>query len=119
MIAVAGSGLPVLLGTLVGVIMILLAAGATYLYGWRKPPNVTVGVGSSAGQAADGRSASQSHGPMYEANIPDAELESVENDAFDPVGTLLIIAVYAGIIALAWLFMYFVEFLGNGPTVVG
>ncbi|MFC4247194.1 hypothetical protein ACFOZ7_09315 [Natribaculum luteum] len=41
------------------------------------------------------------------------------HDEFDPIGTLALIGIYFLILASMWLFMYFVEFLGNGPTVVG
>ncbi|ELY61037.1 hypothetical protein [Natronococcus jeotgali] len=41
------------------------------------------------------------------------------HDEFDPIGTLILIAIYFAILVMLWLFMYFVEFLGNGPTVVG
>jgi hypothetical protein len=27
--------------------------------------------------------------------------------------------IYVGLISLLWVFMYFVEFLGGGPTVIG
>ena len=42
----------------------------------------------------------------------------IGHDEYDPVGTLGLIAIYFVIIALLWVFMYFVEFLGRGPTVV-
>ncbi|MFB6195814.1 MAG: halocyanin domain-containing protein [Haloplanus sp.] len=41
------------------------------------------------------------------------------HDDFDPRGTATLIAIYAAIVALMWVFMYFVEFLGGGPTVIG
>lgn len=43
----------------------------------------------------------------------------IGHDEFDPVGTLALILVYLAILVVMWFFMYFVEFLGNGPTVVG
>jgi hypothetical protein len=47
------------------------------------------------------------------------ELErEISHDEFDPVGTLVLIFIYFVIVAALWVFMYFVEFLGNGPTVV-
>jgi halocyanin-like protein len=53
----------------------------------------------------------------------DAPVESPEreldHDEYDPWGTAALVAVYFAILVLMWLFMYFVEFLGNGPTVVG
>jgi halocyanin-like protein len=41
------------------------------------------------------------------------------HDDYDPVGTAALVAIYFAIVALLWVFMYFVEFLGNGPTVIG
>ncbi len=41
------------------------------------------------------------------------------HDEFDPVGTLALIGLYFLVLVAMWLFMYFVEFLGNDPTVVG
>ena len=41
------------------------------------------------------------------------------HDEFDPNGTLALIAVYFVILLAMWVFMYFVEFLGNELTVVG
>jgi len=40
-------------------------------------------------------------------------------DGFDPIGTLALIAAYLAILVVMWVVMYFVEFAGNGPTVVG
>lgn len=52
----------------------------------------------------------------------DAQGDPIEreigHDEFDPVGTLALVLIYFVIISLMWAFMYFVEFLGNGPTVV-
>ncbi|AEH36568.1 hypothetical protein [Halopiger xanaduensis] len=52
------------------------------------------------------------------ADEPDIVRE-LGHDEYDPIGTLILIAIYFAILVLLWLFMYFVEFLGNGPTVVG
>jgi halocyanin-like protein len=43
----------------------------------------------------------------------------IGHDEFDPTGTAGLIVLYFLIIVAMWLFMYFVEFLGNGPTVIG
>lgn len=43
----------------------------------------------------------------------------IGHDEFDPVGTLALIVLYFLILVFLWFFMYFVEFLGNDPTVVG
>mgnify|MGYP006282445359 CR=1 FL=1 len=41
------------------------------------------------------------------------------HDEYTPIGTLILVAIYAAILVFMWTFMYFVEFLNNGPTVVG
>jgi len=50
---------------------------------------------------------------------PDSPIErEIGHDEFDPVGTLVLVTMYFIILAVMWIFMYFVEFLGRGPTVV-
>ncbi|GAB6860643.1 halocyanin domain-containing protein [Haloplanus litoreus] len=46
-------------------------------------------------------------------------VRDLDHDDYNPYGTATLIVIYAGIISLLWVFMYFVEFLGGGPTVVG
>jgi len=46
-------------------------------------------------------------------------VREIGHDEFDPIGTLTLIGLYFALLVVLWLFMYFVEFLGNGPTVVG
>lgn len=43
----------------------------------------------------------------------------IGHDEFDPKGTLVLITIYFLILVVLWLFMYFVEFVGNDLTVVG
>ncbi len=49
--------------------------------------------------------------------------ESIERELtyeeYDPKGTLALILIYMAILMLMWVFMYFVEFLGNELVVVG
>jgi len=92
-----------------------VAIGAVYLFSWRDRPERTF----TPETPTEDRVVNRHTGPMYESDVSADETESVDHDAVDPVGTGTIIAVYFAVIALAWLFMYFVEFLGNGPTVVG
>ncbi|MFC6736161.1 hypothetical protein ACFQEQ_07910, partial [Halolamina salina] len=49
-----------------------------------------------------------------------AETEPVEEigQEYDPIGTATLVAGYFVLIALLWVFMYFVEFIG-GPTITG
>lgn len=44
---------------------------------------------------------------------------SLEHDEFDPVGTGALVLLYFLVLVALWVFTYFVEFLGGGPTVVG
>ncbi len=40
-------------------------------------------------------------------------------EEFDPVGTLALIAVYFAILVLAWVYVYYIEFLGRDLVIVG
>ncbi|MEF8814495.1 MAG: hypothetical protein V5A55_11850 [Halovenus sp.] len=42
----------------------------------------------------------------------------IGHDEFDPIGTLVLIGIYFAILVGLWVLIYFVEFLGRGPTVV-
>jgi len=64
-----------------------------------------------------GESGRDEHGAIREA--PEEDLEEIGHDEYDPWGTLSLIVVYFLILVGLWIFMYFVEFLGNGPTVIG
>jgi hypothetical protein len=44
---------------------------------------------------------------------------SISYEEFDPKGTLALILVYLVVLGVMWVFMYFVEFLGNELVVVG
>lgn len=52
-------------------------------------------------------------------SAPDDIERELSHDEFDPVGTLVLILAYFAILSAMWVFMYFVEFLGRGITVVG
>jgi hypothetical protein len=114
------SGGSLLAATVVSALVTALAVGAVYWYGWRTPPEPTFeGARTGADSGDRAAVAVDRGGPMYESEVAEAETESVDHDAFDPVGTAALLAVYFLVVTLTWLFMYFVEFLGNGPTVVG
>ncbi|WP_396610240.1 ba3-type terminal oxidase subunit CbaD [Haloferax sp. S1W] len=49
----------------------------------------------------------------------DSIVREIGHDDFDPVGTLILVLIYMAILLGMWVFMYFVEFLGRGLTVVG
>ena len=46
-------------------------------------------------------------------------VEELDHDEYDPMGTAALVAVYFLILVAMWVFMYFVEFLGNELTVIG
>ncbi|MFC6716353.1 hypothetical protein ACFQGT_07370 [Natrialbaceae archaeon GCM10025810] len=52
-----------------------------------------------------------------EQGDPD-HVREIGHDEYDPIGTAVLIGIYFLILVFLWVFMYFVEFLGNGPTVV-
>ena len=54
-----------------------------------------------------------------EERRPIAASDQRELEDFDPVGTLALILLYFAILALAWVFIYFVEFLRRDLVVVG
>lgn len=43
----------------------------------------------------------------------------IDHDEYDPIGTAVLIGIYFLILVALWFFAYFVEFLGNDPTVIG
>jgi hypothetical protein len=53
----------------------------------------------------------------------EAEVEEptrlLDHEEFDPTGTLTLIGGYFAILLVMWALMYFVQFLGNGPTIAG
>ena len=57
--------------------------------------------------------------PLTEAEPDRGIVRELGHDDFDPIGTAALIVVYFLILVALWVFVYFVEFLGNGPTVVG
>ncbi|WP_436924098.1 halocyanin [Halosimplex amylolyticum] len=116
----AGNG-SLLAATVVSALVTALAVGAVYWLGWRTPPEPSFeGARTDTAAAGEGAAVPVARGgPMYESAVAEAETESVDHDAFDPVGTAALLAVYFLVVTLTWLFMYFVEFLANGPTVVG
>jgi halocyanin-like protein len=59
-------------------------------------------------------------GPVLTREAPTTEATApLDHDEYDPTGTATLLFVYFLVLVGMWTFMYFVEFLGNGPTVVG
>jgi halocyanin-like protein len=114
-------------GVLAGAFALVMAATG-YVYGrYREPEPTGTGAGAGSGTGpgagtgtADVPAAGETApaGTAVEATATDAVRE-LGHDEFDPTGTAALLVAYFLIIALMWVFMYFVEFLGNGPTVIG
>lgn len=54
----------------------------------------------------------------YDMNRQGTE-RTIGHEEFDPRGTLALIGLYFLVLSLMWLFTYFIEFVGNAPTVMG
>lgn len=61
-------------------------------------------------------SASQSES-LYQNQDPEI-VEEISLEEFQPKGTLALTLIYFVIISLMWVFMYFVEFAGKGPSII-
>lgn len=53
----------------------------------------------------------------WEQRNPEIERE-ITIDEFQPYGTLTLTLLYLAIIVLMWIFMYFIEFGGNAPSII-
>ncbi len=53
----------------------------------------------------------------WEEQDPDIVRE-ITIDEYKPYGTLTLTLIYFAIVALMWVFMYFVEFAGNAPSII-
>ena len=54
-----------------------------------------------------------------ESEEPDSEIEKeITLEEFQPKGTMTVTLLYFIIIVLLWIFMYFVEFAGNDPSII-
>jgi len=53
----------------------------------------------------------------WEERDPDIERE-ITIDEYQPYGTLTLTLLYCAIVMLMWIFMYFVEFAGNAPSII-
>ena len=75
----------------------------------------TTGGGGAAAGAVKSVAERTPTESVFESGI----VRELGHDDFDPYGTATLIVIYVGLISLLWVFMYFVEFLGGGPTVIG
>ncbi|QGN06970.1 halocyanin domain-containing protein [Halorhabdus sp. CBA1104] len=57
--------------------------------------------------------------PVAEEAPVEEPKRKIEHEEYDPWGTLSLVIGYLVLVVTLWVFMYFVEFLGRGPTVIG
>jgi len=76
------------------------------------------GGGADGAQPVPGRDAIDDEGYAIGSGRSDV-VRRIDHDDFDPIGTLVLIAIYMAIVGVMWVFMYFVEFLGGDLTVIG
>jgi hypothetical protein len=98
-------------GALAGAFALTIAV-LGYVYGRYQAPERPAGEGAEATVSATGVTAAVEATPTRLAR-------ELGHDEFDPSGTATLLVVYFVILALMWVFMYFVEFLGGGPTIIG
>ncbi|MFB6205836.1 MAG: halocyanin domain-containing protein [Haloglomus sp.] len=59
-------------------------------------------------------------GPAVESAPETEDVErTIDHDAFDPNGAAALLVGYFLVLVVLWILMYFVEFLGGGPTIIG
>jgi hypothetical protein len=93
----------------------LLAVALVYVFEWRRQPEPSY-------EQSDRESPDPGYRhdrEMLEAPTAETPERELAHHEFDPVGTAILIALYFLVVTGLWLFMYFAEFLGSGPTVVG
>jgi hypothetical protein len=76
----------------------------------------------SRGVPEVGEEEGESNGRKKSVSAPVTQEEperELTHEEFDPKGTLALILMYFAILVLMWVFMYFIEFLGNDLVVVG
>lgn len=54
----------------------------------------------------------------YDMENKDQEF-SENQEEFHPKGTLFLLLLYFLVLGGLWIFMYFVEFMGKGPSIIG
>lgn len=65
----------------------------------------------------DEQGASAEKDKKWEQQNPDIVRE-ISIEEFQPKGTLALTLLYFAIVLLMWIFMYFVEFAGNAPSIL-
>ena len=99
---------PLLGYTFAGVVVAAMLLPAVFGYYRGDQPEPTQAEADAADEAAG----------IQEAPV-EQPVQEIGHDDYDPIGTASLIVAYFLILVGMWVFMYFVEFLGNGPTVIG
>jgi len=99
---------------------LVVAVLSPFVFGvalWRRYRRQAPEVGYRGPSAKEREEAEEE---LYAEEAPETEpaVELGHHD-FDPIGTATAIVIYFAILVLMWVFIYFVEFLGRGPTVIG
>ena len=61
--------------------------------------------------------ASEENEKKWEQKNPDI-VKEISIEEFQPKGTLTLTLLYFAIVVLMWIFMFFVEFGGNAPSII-
>ncbi|WP_416839130.1 ba3-type terminal oxidase subunit CbaD [Haloferax sp. DFSO52] len=83
------------------------------------PVSRAAGSGDAPADAASKHRSSEPPVDSIVGTADDGIVRQIDHDDFDPVGTLVLVLIYMAILLSMWVFMYFIEFLGRGLTVVG
>ena len=75
----------------------------------------STGPGADRGDAAADTPSSPSAPSMHEGEI----VREISLEEFNPVGTLAVNGLYFLLLLFLYALMYFVEFAGRGPSIIG
>jgi heme/copper-type cytochrome/quinol oxidase subunit 2 len=104
-------------GALAGAFALIVAV-LGYAYGRYRSPERPTSDAAAPGGGTEAAATGAGVTAAIEA-APARLAQELGHDEFDPTGTATLLIVYFVILALMWVFMYFVEFLGRGPTIIG
>ncbi|MDZ7771701.1 MAG: hypothetical protein U5K31_03020 [Balneolaceae bacterium] len=91
-------------------------------------PASSAGAGDTAPQAATPSGDTGGRGSDQTADSRDTDrrqnrdpeiVREISMEEFQPTGTLTLALIYFVIVILMWVFMYFFEFAGNDPSILG
>jgi halocyanin-like protein len=106
-------------GILAGAFALTIGVLGYALGRYNTPKETAVGPPDATAEGATAAGAGTAPVAAVEAAFGEGIVRELGHEEFDPTGTAALLAVYFLILVLMWAFMYFVEFLGNGPTIIG